>query len=353
MKAAVFSFSARGAELSKCVGTFLENTGFEAVVETTAKYAEAAGLPAMEPDYKAACGRAFADCGAVIFVGAAGIAVRAIAPYIKSKLTDPAVISVDERANFVIPLLAGHIGGANELARALAAFLGACACVTTATDVNNLFAVDEWAARNHMVIDSLKTAKDFAAALVDGQTCGLHSDFAVAGALPRQLEATDAAETGMAVTLDKTLAPYKNTVRLLPKIVHLGIGCRRNTPLEKIEALVLPELERLHIDLRTVKSVASVNLKKDEAGLLAFAAKYKWPAVFYTAAELETAAGDFTSSGFVQKVVGVSNVCERSAVKASGGRLILRKTARDGLGVTLAIAVEELVLDFSRTGLKR
>ena len=353
MKAAVYSFSARGAQLSKKIGLFLEQLGWQAVVETTAKYAEAAGLGVMTPDYKAACARSFAACDALIFVGAAGIAVRAIAPCVKSKLTDPAVLSVDEQGQFVIPLLAGHIGGANELARILAAHLNAVACVSTATDVNGLFAVDEWAARNNMVIDNMKAAKDFAAALVDGQVCGLHSDFAVAGALPKQIKATDEAEVGMAVTLDRTLAPYPTTVRLLPKIVHLGIGCRRNTPLANIESLVLPELAKMNIDLRTVKSVASVDLKKDEAGLLAFAEKYSWPAVFYTAAELEAVAGDFTPSGFVKSVVGVANVCERSAVKASGGRLLLRKTARGGLGVTLAVAVEEIILDFSRTGLKK
>lgn len=92
----------------------------------------------MLPDHNGACAAVFNKCQALVYVGAVGIAVRTIAPFIKSKLTDPAVISVDERGSFVIPLLAGHIGGANELSRCLAAALGATACVTTATDVNGL-----------------------------------------------------------------------------------------------------------------------------------------------------------------------------------------------------------------------
>lgn len=166
MRAAIFSFSARGAELSKKVAEYLHSIGYETELQTVAKYAEQTGIAPMLPNHNGACAAVFNKCQALVYVGAVGIAVRTIAPFIKSKLTDPAVISVDERGSFVIPLLAGHIGGANELSRCLAAALGATACVTTATDVNGLFAVDEWAARNRMVLCSLAAAKDFAAALV-------------------------------------------------------------------------------------------------------------------------------------------------------------------------------------------
>ena len=355
MEAAIYSFSLRGAELAKRIEAVLSDLDYSVSNKTVAKYAEQAALAPMLPDHNAACGEDFARCQLLVFVGAVGIAVRTIAPYIKSKLTDPAVLSIDERGNFVIPLLAGHIGGANEMARYVAAALKAQACVTTATDVNGLFAVDEWAARNNMVLCSLKAAKDFAAALVAGDTVGLYVDagFEIVGDLPKQVEINGSLPIGMAVTLSKRLAPFiQATVRLLPKIVHLGIGCKRNTPLERIEELVLPELERLNLDMRSIAGLASVDLKKDEQGLLAFAQKYKIPAHFYSAEELNALEGDFTPSSFVQSVVGVSNVCERSAVKdAAGGRLALRKTSRNG--VTLAIAVEELVLDLQHTGLKK
>ena len=342
MRAAIFSFSARGAELSKKVAEYLHSIGYETELQTVAKYAEQTGIAPMLPDHNGACAAVFNKCQALVYVGAVGIAVRTIA-----------VISVDERGSFVIPLLAGHIGGANELSRCLAAALGATACVTTATDVNGLFAVDEWAARNRMVLCSLAAAKDFAAALVGDEKVGLYYDkeFQLTGSLPKLVVEDSSLPVGMAVTLQKHLQPFATTVRLLPKIVHLGIGCRRNTPLENIEALVLPELEKLQLDKRSVVAIASVDLKKDEQGLLAFAKKYNFAANFYSADELNSVAGDFTPSAFVQSVVGVSNVCERSAVKDSkGGRLLLRKTSLNG--VTLAVAAENLVLDFARTGLK-
>ena len=355
MEAAIYSFSLRGAKLSKRITALLKSLDYHVSNKTVAKYAEEASLEPLLPDHNVACAEDFSRCQLLVFVGAVGIAVRTIAPFIKSKLTDPAVLSIDERGNFVIPLLAGHIGGANEMSRYVAAALGAQACVTTATDVNGLFAVDEWAARNNMVLCSLKAAKDFAAALVSGEKVGLYMDagLEVAGSLPKQVEINGSLPIGMAITLSKRLAPFrKSTLRLLPKIVHLGIGCKRNTPLERIEELVLPELERLDLDMRSIAGIASVDLKKDEQGLLAFAKKYNFPAHFYTAEELNALEGDFTPSAFVQSVVGVSNVCERSAVKdAGGGRLALRKTSRNG--VTLAIAVEDLVLDFQHTGLKK
>lgn len=354
MQAAIYSFSLRGAELSKKVEQYLRSVGYEVRNLTFAKYAEAAGLEPMLPDHNAVCSVDFLRCQTLVFIGAVGIAVRTIAPYIKSKLTDPAVISMDERGTFVIPLVAGHIGGSNELARCLAANLGGTACVTTASDVNGLFAVDEWAARNNMVLCSLKAAKDFAAALVGGERVGLYvdEDIDVNSALPKQVEYSSTLPIGMAITLAKNLQPFKTTVRLLPEIIHLGIGCRRGTPMEKIEELVLYQLEQLNLDKRSVVGIASIDVKKDEQGLLDFAEKYKLSVSFYTAEQLNNVTGEFTSSNFVAHTVGVSNVCERSAVLDSkGGRLLLHKTCRDG--VTLAVAVEKLQVDFQHTGLKK
>ena len=134
MRAAVYSFSLRGAELSKKVGELLHTLGYEVQVETLPKYAEVAKLPAMVGNHYQVTEEAFKNCQAIVYVGSVGIAVRSIAPFLKSKLVDPAIISVDERGNFIIPLVAGHIGGSNELARVLASHIGGQACVTTATD---------------------------------------------------------------------------------------------------------------------------------------------------------------------------------------------------------------------------
>ena len=354
MKASILSFSLRGALLGKNIAKFLESVGYETEMWTMEKYSEESKVRAYAIDYKETTKEAFQTSSCLVYVGATGIAVRAIAPHLVSKKDDPAILNVDEKGNFVIPLCSGHIGGANELARALAASIGAIPCVTTATDVNGLFAVDEWAARNNMVIDGLFEAKEFASSLVAGKEVGAVIDdgFVVEGQLPKLVVNSIEPEVGMCITIDKSKTPFKTTLRLMPRVLHLGIGCKRNTPLERIEELVLPKLAELNIDLRTVAGVASVDLKKDEQGLLEFARKNNWPITFYTSDELNELEGEFTPSAFVKSIVGVSNVCERSAVKDAGHHnLLLKKTSKNG--VTLAIAIEELSLDFTKTGLKK
>jgi len=162
MKAVVYSFTRRGAMLSINIGEALQKFDFEVRCLTMPKFAEEKIFLEAMDDHNKACEYAFKECQLIVFVGAVGIAVRTIAPYIKNKLVDPAVLSVDEGGNFVIPLLSGHIGGANGFAKVLAKVIKATPVVTTATDVNKLFAVDEWAARNNMIINSMKAAKDFA-----------------------------------------------------------------------------------------------------------------------------------------------------------------------------------------------
>lgn len=347
MKAAVYSFTRRGAMLSIDIGEALQKFDFEVRCLTMPKFAEEKIFLEAMDDHNKACEYAFKECQLLVFVGAVGIAVRTIAPYIKNKLVDPAVLSVDEGGNFVIPLLSGHIGGANGFAKALAKVIKATPVVTTATDVNKLFAVDEWAARNNMIINSMKAAKDFAAALVDGQEVGLFTDYPIISALPRQIVLKDKGVTGLAITKNRNVKPFDVTVQLWPRNIYLGIGCRRGTTLESIETLVLSKLKELGIDLRTIVGVASVDLKKDEAGLLDFVAKYDWEISFFTAEELQNAAGEFSSSDFVKSVVGVSNVCERSAVlAANNGSIISSKCSFNG--VTLAIAEADIVLDFEK-----
>ena len=243
MKAVVYSFTRRGAMLSINIGEALQKFDFEVRCLTMPKFAEEKIFLEAMDDHNKACEYAFKECQLIVFVGAVGIAVRTIAPYIKNKLVDPAVLSVDEGGNFVIPLLSGHIGGANGFAKVLAKVIKATPVVTTATDVNKLFAVDEWAARNNMIINSMKAAKDFAAALVDGQEVGLFTDYPIISALPRQIVLKDKGVTGLAITKNRNVNPFDLTVQLWPRNIYLGIGCRRGTTLESIETLVLPRLK--------------------------------------------------------------------------------------------------------------
>ena len=347
MNAIIFSFTRNGAKISLKLQKYLDSCGFKTGLFTTRRYKEIdPALKEISPSLQEMCKEAFSTCRLMIFIGATGIAIRSIAPYIRSKTRDPAVISIDEQGKFVIPLLSGHIGGANSLATGIAAFLKAVPVITTATDVNDLFAVDEWAARHLMSIFNMDAAKTFASYLVDCKKVGVKSDFPINGSLPKGLVLAEEGPVGMAISLRKSVQPFVETVVVRPRILHLGIGCRRGASMDQIEEIVMQELTKLKVTLSVVKGIASIDVKKDEQGLLTFAEEYALPVRFYSAEELNAVQGEFTPSAFVAQTVGVDNVCERAAVLDSGGgKLMLRKTSRNG--VTLAIAAEDFVVNFN------
>ena len=283
----------------------------------------------------------FAQDEALIFVGAVGIAVRAIAPHCRSKAADPAVVAVDEGGNFAVPLLSGHLGGANALARALAKACGAVPVITTATDVNGLFAVDLWAKAQNCAVLEPERIKHVSGALLAGQTVRYWSPWPVAGETPAGVKKADAPE---AADFALTLTPQGGALHLVPRIGVLGVGCRRGTTAQQLEEAFAAFCAASGLSPAAVCAAASIDLKKDEPGLAAFCKAHGWPITFYPADELRAVPGQFTPSAFVASVTGVDNVCERSAVKASGGMLLLPKTA--GGGVTLALAVRPFAPDW-------
>lgn len=309
--------------------------------QTAQRIAEAIGDAYAVEGFRARCnlGELFGSVDALIFVGACGIAVRAIAPYLKSKTSDPAVIVCDERGINAISLISGHIGGANELTRRIAAAIGANPIITTATDVNERFAVDEWAARNGLKISSMQAAKRFAMEILR-RDLPLKSDFPLRGALPGGVCPGESGDCGLLISC-REAEPFGMTLRLIPKIVHLGIGCKRGTPAEKIEEAVRRALGESGLSRDALKDVSSIDVKQDEAGLLAFCVENGLPAAFYSAEELLRIPGEFSASEFVRRTVGVDNVCERAALASAGknGKLIVKKTCLNG--VTVAAAQEE------------
>lgn len=335
MTAAVFCYSRTGIETAKRVKALLPDT--HAVLYTIERFAE----PGFLPIEKSVYGLEFSRRDALIFIGAAGIAVREVAPFVRDKKTDPAVLCIDERASFVIPLLSGHIGGANRLAIALANSLGAVAAITTATDVNGKFAVDEFAARNGCAISDMQLAKAFAAAILEREL-PLQSAFPVVSPLPGGVVFGNEGDLGLYIGCDEK-SPFTKTLRLVPKKLRVGVGCRRGTPEETIEAAIRDVFAENRLDLRAISGVFSIDLKKDETGLLAACRKNGWPVRFYSAEQLCAVPGDFTKSEFVASVTGVDNVCERAALLGAE-TLLVRKTALRG--VTVAVALEHWEVDF-------
>lgn len=279
----------------------------------------------------------FHTCDALIFIGATGIAVRLIAAWISTKDRDPAVLVVDEKGRFVIPLLSGHIGGANNLARNLAAALGAEPVITTATDIHGIFAVDEWSKAWGCTLADISRIKNISAALLAGEPVGFCSDFPICSPLPAGISCPNAQAVGICVSLHTHKKPFACTLNIIPKIGILGAGCRKGVSPEAFENFVLEVLEEQALSPQCLRTLASISLKKNEPCLNAFASKYGLNFITFTAEELERVPGTFTGSGFVKKVTGVDNVCERSAMASGGERLLIPKTSTGGISLALAV----------------
>ena len=291
-------------------------------------------------------GEWFAKADCLVFVGACGIAVRAIAPFVRDKFADPAVVVIDEQGKYCISLMSGHMGGANEFTQDFASLLGAQPIITTATDLNQKFAVDLFAKKNQLFLTDRSLAKEISSALLAGQTVSFQSEFPFEGRLPEGLVSEAEGKTNFNISVGFSAPERKNTLWLIPKKLVLGIGCRKGTEKQTIEQMVFQTLQSYSFPIESVLSAASIDLKAEEAGLLLFCKEYGIPFQTYSAEQLLQVKGEFSASEFVNKITGVDNVCERSAVKASTGTLLIPK--QKGNGVTCAVAVnrEEICLKF-------
>lgn len=218
--------------------------------------------------------RQFAQSDALIFVGAAGIAVRAIAPHCRSKAADPAVVVLDEGGQFAIPLLSGHLGGANDLARWLAAVCGAVPVITTATDGRGVFAVDEWARHQNCAVAEPERIKKISGALLAGEPVRYAADWPIQGTPPAGVMPTDTADCA---DFALTLTPRGEALHVVPRIAALGIGCKRGTSAEKLEAVFAAFCAEHRLALQGIMQAASIDLKQDEPGLAAFCHAHGWP----------------------------------------------------------------------------
>lgn len=324
MKACLFCFSDSGAKLAEKLCSLPD--------------LDKACIHNRIPDHM---GMLFSNNDALIFIGACGIAVRSVAPYIKSKTSDPAVVVVDDQGRYVIPILSGHIGGANELARKIAAFIGAIPVITTATDGAGRFSCDVWAVQNNCTISSMQVAKEVSAAILKSDI-PVVSDHKLSSALPAGLVLGESGDIGIYIGIHNK-SPFKTTLQLIPRTLVLGIGCRKGISKEHLLSAVKTVFSENNLDIRAVGKIASIDVKKEEAGLLSLARELNAELVFYTADELNAVEGDFDESAFVKDTVGTGNVCERSAV-LDGGKLIVKKSAMDG--VTVAVAEKERRIEF-------
>ena len=206
--------------------------------------------------------QAMVDCDLIVFVGATGIAVRAVAPYLMGKAYDPAVIVIDEQGKFVIPLLSGHLGGANMIAEILAQGLQAVPVLTTATDGRQVFAVDTWAKAHSCAVLEPHYIKYVSGALLRGETVGVRSDFPIEGLLPARIDLKKDAESGFTIGFRTDAQPFTHTLHLVPRIAYLGIGCRKGTSADAIEQTVQAALASAKLPWQAICGAASIDIKQ-------------------------------------------------------------------------------------------
>lgn len=355
-KIAIIGFSTNGLTVGRGLKAGFEKAGYQVRLDGKSKYISTS-IPESHKDWTES---RFKDSNALIFVCSCGIAVRSIAPFLKSKTEDPAVLVVDECGKVVISLLSGHLGGGNELALEAAAIIGAHPVITTATDLHDRFAVDIFAKKNRCTLHPMWAAKEVSAALLAGEPVGFFSEFEMKGELPEGLvsvvqepdgsfhpatKGRSMPAVGIAVTVHSHCAPFKVSVRVIPEAVWIGVGCRKGKEADALLTFIDMFMTENRIDPRSMAGIASIDIKKDEPGLIDVVEQYQTNLRTFSNTELAGVSGDFSASSFVQKAVGVDNICERSAVLASGGKLLVTK--KGAFGMTAAAAVSNCVLAFS------
>ena len=267
-----------------------------------------------------------------IFVAALGAVVRIIEGKFKSKDTDPAVITVDDHANFVISLLSGHLGGANEECKKIANGIGAIPVITTASDVGGKIAVDTLSQKIKAKLESLEDAKRVTSLIVNGENVSIH--------LPKNIVENDKNCAGAIIVSNRKNIEIS---KIIPKNIILGIGCKRNTPKEKIIEKINYVMKTQNLEMSSIKRSASAWVKSDEIGLLEAMEELNIPIEFFEKEEILKVENLVEErSEFVKNQIGVYGVSEPCAYLASSKRgSFLVKKVKLG-GVTISIFEEEM-----------
>ncbi|MCQ6279452.1 cobalt-precorrin 5A hydrolase [Bacillus sp. EB600] len=352
---AVVAITKHGVELARKLGHFFQNADvyymskFEKGDEGEKDIQLFTGsvrllLPALFEAYKG-----------IIIIISLGAVVRMIAPLLKDKKTDPGVVVVDDKGEHVISVLSGHIGGANELTKEVAAVLKARPVITTASDVQETITVDIFGKRFGWVWDSAEKLTPVSAAVVNEekiaviQESGEKEWWHYGRPLPENIkvypsiaEALSEKSTASLVITHRNLAEQEkiilhNGVLYRPKVIVLGMGCNRGTSSEEIETVINETLEELHFSSKSVKALCTIDLKKDEAGLIEVVNKHDWEFVCYTPEELNSVAIEAPSET-VFKYTGAYGVSEPAALLYSGAEKMELVKKKSG-NVTISVAV--------------
>lgn len=290
----------------------------------------------------------FYEYDAIIAIMASGILIRSIAPLIESKVTDPAVLNIDDNGNFVISTLSGHLGGANRLTEKIADLIEATPVITTSTDVNKKLGIDVIAKDLYLSIDNTKEILFFNKAILDEKKLTFtinpdkNFDYLFRYLKENTLEIDVSINYSENVHFDEIhVSCEKHELVLYERDVVVGIGCRRGKECEKLHDGLKKSLKDLNMDISRVNKLASAEIKKDEAGILELSEKLDVPVNFVELDKLKLfRSDDVQKSEFVYSKFGIYGVCEPSALITAGfdSELIYKKTSYDGLTISVAVS---------------
>ncbi|MGL5351076.1 MAG: cobalt-precorrin 5A hydrolase [Cetobacterium sp.] len=259
-----------------------------------------------------------------IFIMATGIVVRKIANLLETKDVDPAVLVIDEGMRFVISLLSGHLGGANDFAEVLKGQLGLVPIITTSSDVTGKIAVDTLSQKLNSDLESLEAAKRVTALIVDGKNVELQ--------LPKNICPEN--PEGVVIVSNREKI---ETVQIYPRNLVIGLGCRRGILKEQVYEFLIATLKKHNLSYKSIKHFATVDLKADEAGLIELAKELGKDLKIISRDEILKVENMFEGSDFVKKEIGVRAVSEPCAYLSSSkdGKFIEMKAKKDGMTISI------------------
>ncbi|WP_019849769.1 cobalt-precorrin 5A hydrolase [Desulfitobacterium sp. PCE1] len=289
----------------------------------------------------------------LIFIMATGIVVRHIAPYLQGKDRDPAVLVLDEKGEFVISLLSGHLGGANAWAKSVAQWIHAQPVITTATDVQGLTAPDEYARRFGWSVEPLSGLKEVNSLLLEQGYLKVWTDCLPEEHPLRQdpyyhfLKDKDKEHAQLWVTTEQLAAQHERIqgksrpLHLVPRIFGIGVGCRRGVSREQVMEAIEGSLKQIGISPKSIQGLYSIELKADEAGIIEAARILGIPFHTFSSQEIQSINEQqgLRPSEYVKEKIGVDGVCEAaSLLGTSQGELVLPKQKWNGVTVAISKA---------------
>lgn len=265
-----------------------------------------------------------------IFIMATGIVVRTISKFIKGKDVDPAVILIDENITFAISLISGHIGGGNLFTKVICDKLNIIPIITTSSDITGKIAIDTLAEKLNCNMKSLEEAKNLTSLIVDNKNVGI--------SLPKNVNVMESKNSpspdGVVIISNREKIEI---TQLYPKDIILGVGCRRGVPTEIVLNAIKTALKKANISEKSIKHIATVDLKKDEIGIIQCSTILGVDLKIVSREEINNCPLSFKSSSFVLERVGVSAVSAPVAYLTSDkkGEFILEKFVQEGVTVSI------------------